>query len=509
MGLLEDRILRIIELKEQGLDNRAVTEKLELDETTVDRYYNSTRETLSIFEYSGKNLEEIAAQVGFSPISVNFLLNHYNINIMSKREITKMARKKPSRLPYVDRINQIIDLAGKGSSVTEIADETGLLESTIRTYASREKTKLSYSERITREKRIEQIKQAIANGAQFIEDVADKIGTKPISLYRNYKKDINLPPFKDQKNRHSAKKDPLKDELIRKGLTLEEIAEKYSQITSKRKITRDGIRKYIVGTGQHEIWEQAKEERKNEYGEKKHVLAGLSSQLENIGSCLVSQIELAGLKNASEEERIAYEKTQEYINSKKWTTYSFNQIFSLFQDYYTALSNNEKVSIMKLGENNNVYFTTVGRILRDVGLKPLIRVSTKERVATPKYKKRVLERAVEVEMPSIDIAYFLRAPSYTVQFFSYHYKGNKIRPQVKQFIKRFGSKSSILNYKTASEIYEARDLGFSREETLELLEVDNKVYRYAIRHRKEISQHIMNSLHIMFPDKEVTKPYVN
>ena len=69
-------------------------------------------------------------------------------------------------------------------------------------------------------------------------------------------------------------------------------------------------------------------------------------------------------------------------------------------------------------------------------------------------------------------------------------------------------RSGALNYRTASQIYEARDAGFSIEETLELLEKDERVYGYALEHELEISEHIINNLRIMFPDKKITKPYI-
>lgn len=54
MSLLEDRILRIVELKEQGFENLKIAEAMELSENSVERYYESVRISLTDFEFSPK-----------------------------------------------------------------------------------------------------------------------------------------------------------------------------------------------------------------------------------------------------------------------------------------------------------------------------------------------------------------------------------------------------------------------------------------------------------------------
>ncbi len=90
----------------------------------------------------------------------------------------------------------------------------------------------------------------------------------------------------------------------------------------------------------------------------------------------------------------------------------------------------------------------MSKIIKRVGLIPLAQPHKKVRTVTSPYKKECLERAIEIELPATDIAYFLHLPPYVVdQFFYIHYKGDKKRPQVERSIKRYGkTKDKVLHY---------------------------------------------------------------
>ncbi len=343
------------------------------------------------------------------------------------------------------------------------------------------------------EDRIEKIKQARNNG-RYAEDVAEEIGVpiKTLRIYANHNC-IKLPPFRDQSNRYSARRDSRKDELIKEGLKLEAIAHRFG-------ITRERIRQYILVTRQHEIWEHAKEQRR--YYEK---------QRDKMLGILINQIETAGLRNASVGEKLSYEKAIKYLANKKWHGIYFDELFSIYNDYFTFKERGEKVPLSWFAKKYDRWESVIGRIFKNVGLKPLVKEPAKKRVATPKFKKQALERSVEVELSNRDISYFLKVSIDIPRFFfNDYYKGDKKRRVVKSSIKRFGLlKMDTLYYRTASEIYEAKDADFRKEEILELCEINDEVYNYALKHKKEIADQIMRNLRIMFPNKPVTKPYVN
>lgn len=406
-----------------------------------------------------------------------------------------------------ENVEKIRELAYLEKNSEDIGSKTGLSSSTVIDYAYDNQIKLSgirlYD---TKENRLKSIKQLIKSGVEYADDIAKELGIS-INTIVKYARESELKLPKLKNNRYSyehPKKDEKKDELIRDGLTLEAIGQRTD-------VTRERIRQYILGTGQHDLWREARKERKN-------VLGNLVSQIRNIGNNLASQIEKIVENNYCKEDNWAYEKTKEYFYSKRYKInnekYSFDRIFSLFKDYHQALENGDKVSLKKFGERHGFHFVSVGKFFGDVGLKPLGQLFTherKKRVATPKYKKQALEKVVEVEMPNPDIAYFLNLPNYVIsQFFSIYYKGYKKRPKVKRFIRggpRY--KKSILNYRKASEIYEAEDASFSEKEILELCNISKEVYDYALDNKKEISKHIMKNLEIMFPDRKIKKPYRN
>ncbi|MEN9625801.1 MAG: hypothetical protein RL557_129, partial [archaeon] len=122
-------------------------------------------------------------------------------------------------------------------------------------------------------------------------------------------------------------------------------------------------------TGQHAIWEEKKRERRAAIG-------GLLSQILSVGEQLSSQVEQAGLYNASETERLAYRTTQEYF-SKHVVPYSFDVILSLFHDYYDAQRHKKKIPLRTFSQKYDISLMGVSRIFSRMDLaapaKPMIK----------------------------------------------------------------------------------------------------------------------------------------
>lgn len=69
MGLLEDRLLRIIELKRQRMSDVAIAQTLGITEEDVPRYLQTSQEQIEAARTTGVTSPlEIAAQLGISPI---------------------------------------------------------------------------------------------------------------------------------------------------------------------------------------------------------------------------------------------------------------------------------------------------------------------------------------------------------------------------------------------------------------------------------------------------------
>jgi len=79
-------------------------------------------------------------------------------------------------------------------------------------------------------------------------------------------------------------------------------------------------------------------------------------------------------------------------------------------------------------------------------------------------------------------------------------------PCLKQF--GFGKAVEYLTYTRASEIYLARDLGYSKDETVELLDVSEMVYDYAMENQGEIAEKIESVLDVLHPKSRHQRPYI-
>ena len=359
--------------------------------------------------------------------------------------------------------------------------------------------------KMNKQERKEKINQLIENGVEYSEDIVEELDISTLTLIRFCEKEkIKLLPFK--KSRYSyfnPKRDKKKDRLIKRGLTLEMIAEKTG-------VTRERVRQYIEGTCLYEDWQKSRKYFGTKHSreiKRKEMLGILASQIEQPARSLSSQIEEIARRKVPEEDKLAYEKTEEFFRVRKRRAYSFDEIFYFFKDYFDAQRKNEKKSVEKFADKYGYWVANVSSFLKEVELSTLVRPNNKKRMKTPKYKKQALERSIPVEITRKDIGYFLKLHSYIA--YQFYYKGNKKRPKFSNRIFGSGPSKSILNYRTASQIYEALDLGFTKEETLELLDKNERVYDYATEHKKEISSHIVNCLKQIFPDKKISKPYLN
>lgn len=138
MSLLEDRLLRIIELRKSGLEDDAIAAELGVDNSVVRNYEDSTRRIIEETTSKGVcELETIAQKAGLSPILTDMFMKHYDIEIPEKSNYVS-ARDSYTRERLLERrirIDMIMELAEKGFNAKEIAEKTGLKVSSVRRYA--------------------------------------------------------------------------------------------------------------------------------------------------------------------------------------------------------------------------------------------------------------------------------------------------------------------------------------------------------------------------------------
>ena len=282
------------------------------------------------------------------------------------------------------------------------------------------------------------------------------------------------------------------------GLTLQEIADEVG-------VSKQRISQYADRTNQKNIRENAKLEKKKLPG---IVIGQIFSPIDDI----VSQIEQIALGNSSEGEKFAYQKTCEYMASLKYkgTSLTEARLYDLFLDYYNSMADGKKKSLDNFVKDHGFSWRSeVGRIFKKVELKAQVKPPRKRRVKTSNYKKEVMGRSFEVRMSNRDIAHFLSVPRYIVsEYFRRESNEGMARISYESPYSLDGRLGSgLLTCASFSQIFDAKDAGFSDEDILKSF--DRRVYDYAVSNRKDISGSIMDSLRVMFPDKDVRNPYVD
>ena len=277
-----------------------------------------------------------------------------------------------------------------------------------------------------------------------------------------------------------------RDKLIREaGLSLEQMA----QVDG---ITKQGMGNYIVRTGQHDKWIAKRQEflqaQKAEEQQHKRDLYEIISLFKTF------------IFNRAQKEGWAYEKAMEHMYLKPRSTYTSESLITIFQRYENANNRWEKISLEKIGEGLGIYPSGIRRILHTVDLKPMY--DSQYNHVIPNEKKEAIHRGFGLPFLSIaDIANFLDV-SYKVVFRIFQKMG--IRPQVKYVIPH---KIHQETFRLLSQIYEALDIGFTKNETAELLSTNQQIIDKAIKNRALYEPILTNALRILYASMDIKKPY--
>lgn len=386
----------------------------------------------------------------------------------------------------------ILGLYKKGKSITEIATELRLTESTVRMYI---KNPCIFKTYFPRTIAIEQTKlriEGLAQQGKTISDIVKETGLcyETINIYGK-KFGIAIPRAK----RGIKPKDfPERDKLIEQGKNICEIGKAEG-------VTREAVRSYIKKKGLYKDWIAKRTNPKKEENSRKNTLCSI---IHSIFEKRVSEL--------SENEQWAVRKALEY-EEMPYTHLSFEKTFRLFKEYREAQVKGEKISYSQLGERCGLRYNTIEQVLVSSRLGSLSGRKPLEK--TPKWKMKAIRRAVNLKLSCADIGYFLQLPKEIIhQNFHYWDIADK-RPKGDFVIKRFyrkgnrGAVGGSLSYRLASQIYESKDAGFSRQETVELLDTSNKAVEYALNYKQEISNKIIRALKVLYPKARTEKPYVN
>jgi len=119
-------------------------------------------------------------------------------------------------------------------------------------------------------------------------------------------------------------------------------------------------------------------------------------------------------------------------------------------------------------------------------------------------KREAISRGFYLNMPIRDIAYFLDVPDYVVpQYFS----GIGTRPKSEYLAVMLGVNGRQLSYRLLSQIYEAQDASFERNEIAQLLDIKEKVVNFAIENRSDFALKIVSALWTLHNNSNISTPY--
>ncbi len=291
------------------------------------------------------------------------------------------------------------------------------------------------------------------------------------------------------------KRRPVLDRYIKQGLKLEDISTK-----DDVKVTRERVRQYILCTGQHAYWEERKRVKKVK--EKEHVR--LTKQ---VNQALATQI-------ASHVDNMANELGEEYAlalracrgyTKKSAIKSSWNNVETFADIFRLHLKGQTPAEIAKevgTGREHKVNITYIDYVIRRLAeIKP----NVKQRRGNRKYmhgNPLPIRQAVINAHQYIskgETAYFTQT---SVEYVTDVWKD-----------RGFTRVIANENLKLASQIYEAQDLGFTLEESLELFgrkleEKRIQIAQKVLDNRSQLEPRIIKILTEMYPDRSFIRPYI-
>lgn len=272
-----------------------------------------------------------------------------------------------------------------------------------------------------------------------------------------------------------------RDALILQGLSLKTIAE-HEGVTSER------IRQYINSSGQYKTWKTERQKRKQQEKDER--------ELPKARKEIAELIDLHILEKTKEEQGWAYAKATEYFIKARHTDLPFEKVLALFKAYENAVQNKETLSLTKLSEKagfDKWYISN--NILKAAGL-PLFN-PPRAYSLSEEQRQAVINGKDISYFTATDVAFFAGCTSAWAAAF----KDSRI-PREKR-------KEVHIGYAKCSMIYEAQDAGFTMDEICEYVNLQKRSIIFkALGERPTIEPNITNALKIMYPNRNITKPYL-
>ena len=415
------------------------------------------------------------------------------------RTLENITSQPAAAMSSADKISFVISGIDRGLSKQELKKGINVLsDQALVSYlrAARKNVKLG-----SFQYKIQSIQSRLLRG-ETLPEVLEAFELSPASFNGAYLPKLSIPVQKVDKEylvklRRSLKKvgNPEIDRLVRWGWPQNKIAETLD-------LHKQEVDAYIGGSGQREYHtiqrrkydSRLKKEASLEQKTYMPVRQGLIEVLSKVISRSLSSIDERTNEGWAQKRALEYK-----IGLKRHKhAIAFDKTLEVFRRYKEARDNGKVRTLADLGDGLNLWTTTVRRLLQYFDLPYLsYELSQKDKIIA---KKR-FKVAKGLKFNKTDAAYFLGV-------------SERILPSPVKEIKPillpklvFSGGSTWLPYRVASQVYQAQDSGFSRDEIIFLLDKSSEIIDHALKNRPQIENDIIVNLRKLYPERDVKRPY--
>lgn len=274
-------------------------------------------------------------------------------------------------------------------------------------------------------------------------------------------------------------------ELARQGQSIGEIARAVG--VSKQRVHQLLLKERLLYEEWKGIRESLLENTFKARSAKRHVFQEFASVLRNV------------VLKKMEDVSWAYKKAIEC--SLKQNKYSFPQLLKFFSVYDRLKQRNKLLTTRQFAYKLRFSADDAVRILRMAGLRPFRCYKQ-----LPEHLGRLYGRvATKTGLSFSDVAHFAGTTKGRINYWATKRWAREIRLEKRLCIIEKGKR---LTYRFASEIYRAKDLGYSVAETAKVLGTTIPVVKYALHNREDLEKRIIGALKMLYPYNKISTPYV-
>jgi hypothetical protein len=170
--------------------------------------------------------------------------------------------------------------------------------------------------------------------------------------------------------------------------------------------------------------------------------------------------------------------------------YNIEKTIRVLQAYKKQEENREPYNPVEIAKEAGTKMRTTRNILERLNLSPKLKINIDSEL------EQAIKNATEIDEINEKLAaHFLRMP---IEALRAYIKENNLRS--------FGFVTNC--YLHASKAYEAQDAGFNNKETAEYAGTIQRNLKFLLSKRAEFEEKIIQILKKIYPNKEITKPYI-